>query len=225
MWKINASKTALATAATIIGVMASVISVNAQTYGSNFFTGGWPSCNDDINPTYQCPYLTDGNLATAWLEQTTAFPHWVEYTLATGTTATLGKFYFNEWGDVGGCGVKNWSLYGSNDNVSWTQLIATTTQGNCAANLDVNTTTTPGAAYRYFKMWLPDGYRASNQSAIYEMAAYECTDCAATSTATSTPASNIADALMFELYVILDALFFIGCLIFGIWAMNKTFHL
>jgi hypothetical protein len=191
----------------------------ASTYGSNFITGGTPSCDTEFNgSTEACINATDGNTATHWTTTNTGYPHWIAYDLGSGVTKHMDKV------DIYGNGsyLKNYKFQGSSNGTDWTDL-----QSGTMSNIGVNQWNSYYldrlSAYRYFRIYGTDNWDASNYMSMAEWNAYECTDCVATSTDSSTSTLSISDALKWEIFIILDAILFFAALVgTAIW-VRKNF--
>lgn len=195
----------------------------AETYGSNYLVSGTVTCSQS-HASYPCTNLVDGNTATSWLtEADTNYPHWIKYDLGSGVTKNFAKIYLRPNGDVAGCGMKNWSLYASNDDSNYSLILATSTMTNCSVPTDVYVTSSPFSPYRYFKVFFADTYRPSNQNYIDEWQAFECTDCGSGST-TSTASSTMgfmSPETDFTIRLFIEALFVIMGLGAGYLLLKK----
>lgn len=175
------------------------------TYGANIFQNGTATCS--TAEFGSCANLFDGNDSTYWLPENATYPHWAKYDLGTSTSKYLDKDDMYVVGDAGGLGVKTYSIYGSLDNSSWTQLYPTTTLSNDTTSKHIIDTSVTTTSFRYFEWVFPDSWRASPQTWIYEISGYECTDCrAGTSTTSSLLMSTTTDSIVGGTFALLKYL-------------------
>lgn len=174
----------------------------ASTYGSNFLnTATVTADTTDTACPYNAPnYTIDGNLATTWCPTNTALPHWLKYQL--GTAKTIGKLSIWPEGDVNGTQIKNFNIEGSNDNSTWTTIYTNITANTqtSAQRQDFELTTST-SAFTYYKLNITSSWNSAyNRTIMFEVEAYECTDCSvATSTASSTITTNTGNFMSPEL--------------------------
>lgn len=171
------------------------------TYGSNFLTG--TTCTGFDNNT-ACTNAYDANLATRFDSiYNGTLPFGLSIDLGSGTTKIISKIGVNPFVYQGSQWyVKTVQTYGSNDNSTWTQIGTSTLpqSGNDQTWYYYElSTSTSQTAYRYIKYLFPDTYATNNQIYINELTAYECTDCIATSTASSTITTNTGNFMSPEL--------------------------
>jgi len=181
--------------------------VGAQTYGSDYLTGGTITCSSAEFGA--CANMVDNNDTTYWIAENATWPHWIKYDVGAGNHKHMAKTDILIAGDVGGCGMKDVSVYGSINDVTWDLVFATSTVSNCTTNTVFSTSTANPSTfeYRYFKWYFPDGYRASNQTYLLEMQAYECTDCTGgEATSTTFGTSTARDAFNYRMSFLLDGL-------------------
>lgn len=193
---------------------------SANTYGANFLTGGTASSSgEEIG--YEADKAFDANTATRWGGDNPQTSWWLLYDLGTAT-ATAAKWSATIYvqGETSYF-LKTVGVYGSDDNITY-NFLTTSTVENTGADASTqefefdNTT-----AYRYYKFYFPDTYY-ENFNSVKEIGGYECTDCGATSTA-STTLISVKDALLWYLFLVLDALwFFFLCFLF-IYCLNFVF--
>lgn len=114
----------------------------------------------------------DGNTGSTWATSSSAFaPQWWYGDVGAGVTKKLAKVRINKYVDGNGGMLRNAKIQGSNDASAWTDLITITDAANTAEWQEW--TTTPGTAYRYFRVyisstWRSDGYVGFNEVEMYE---------------------------------------------------------
>lgn len=193
------------------------------TYGSNFLNTATPTADTtDTACPYNSPsYTIDGNLTTTWCPTNTAFPHWLKYQL--GTAKTIGKLSIWPEGDANGTQIKNFNIQGSNDNSTWTTIYTNiTTDTKTSGQRQDFELTTSTSAYLYYKLNINDSWNgAYNRSIMYEVEAYECTDCSSsTSTATSTTLTG--NEMINDYLMVFFDLIIIGLIVGGlVWLQSK----
>lgn len=150
--------------------------VFGQTYGSDFLTA--TNCSQDTaeNGTTQCDKAHNANTADGWLSTNTAFPHWIKFDNGAGNFKSPAKLRIAPYADGSGVMLKNFTLQGSTDDVSYftlySGLASNTTNSGVYQDFVFTATTT---AYRYFKINLTDSFNSTNQSYLMEVQAMECT--------------------------------------------------
>jgi hypothetical protein len=177
---------------------------SAHTYGANWLTGGTATADSDLGGGSTPDLAFDGNTATAWTSGA-GLPHWLKYDLGVGVSHSLGMVTLR----------KADANYGKTVEVAWSDNGTTYTTSTYLYEEDLNnvsTSTEPDdlTPHRYYMFRFPDAFAGATYSAVSELTAYECTDCAATSTATSSAALSPADMLLTYLFYIVDALWWVG---------------
>lgn len=163
----------------------------ATTYSANILSGGTLTCDSDTGGE-ECAKGLDGNTATDWSSANTAWPHWTKYDSGTSTANAVAKLYVNVYAGAGGNYLKDWTLYGSNDNSNWF-TISTGTVTNATAPAWYTFTWTPSSTlYRYHKLQGANNNHSTNTNlmVLNEWNLMTCTDCTSTTTSTSTTAST-----------------------------------
>jgi len=152
---------------------------SAATYGDNVIISGTVSCKDEYGGIYLCSKSVDGlDEWPAWHTKVDTNPWWWHYDLGEGITKEISRFSINGRNDGTGYGLKDFNVYGSNDDTNWDLLGGFTAEniGSGYQNFDFSNFT----AYRYYKlddMSLP--YSDFHALGIIEIKAMECTDCVA----------------------------------------------
>lgn len=209
---------AIAVAAVLLPLAAS-----AHTYGSNFITAG-TACDQDsyITAANKCEKSIDGNTATLWESNNGAGFHWVKYDLGVGVTKSAGELTLlyddppNQWN------FKDFTLQYSDDGTSWTSIATSTRASSTAVEAFDYDNTTP---HRYFRVLVESSYNPATDfyAPISELTLSECTDCASTSTATSSALLSPSDMVLTYLFFLLDGLWFFACVIGLIIGLNYAF--
>lgn len=152
----------------------------AETYGSDILTGGTESCSGTYGAPYTCDAALDNNTSTRW-GTADALPQYLRYDLGAGVSAKPARMTITSYDDVNGQGVKEWELWGSNDNFTTTSSIATGTVPDVADGTQSSSTwAPPTTAYRYLHMNFPtNSYRGDADITFYELELMECTSCSA----------------------------------------------
>lgn len=186
----------------------------ASTYGSNVMLGSTMSCDSELNSSWLCTFLIDGNTSVGWSSTNSSFPHWAKTDLST-STKDIGKISIFPR-DAGGVqmSAKNWILDASNDNTNF-YTITTGTLTNAEISQDYTFTPT-STAYRYYKLTISDNYSGLNYAQLWEWSAYQCLDCSA---GTSTITGVVSDNLLQLLYYLLEG----GVVLFVAWLFYKIF--
>lgn len=137
-------------------------------YGPDFITGGTPSAQSEI-VGYEASKGKDGNGATYWASNNTK-PNWWKYDLGASVTKTAAKLTINAYVDANGAAVKNFTLAGSNDDSSYTDIhTGLVTSAGGSQSFEFSNAT----AYRYYRLTCTDNYRADGYVGFWEIYAYE----------------------------------------------------
>jgi len=135
--------------------------------GGDILTGGTASCCSGANdPETAC----DNNESNYWYSVISTPGSWWAYdTTDSKKVRKLRMKAVNIGG--GACGIKDWVLYGSNDNSNWTQISSGTQQNNESWQ---EYTFDNWNSYRYYKLAFPGGsYYSTDRVYIYEIEMYE----------------------------------------------------
>jgi hypothetical protein len=155
----------------IAGVGIQVTNIGPDGYGTNILAGGEAFANSYHveNPP---SHGADGNLLTCWSisieEQYTPFPKWWAYDLGEFNTRTVTKVRLYPGEDT----VKDFTLQGSNDNITYDDLLSDTCLGpEQWYEFDFENTT----AYRYYRVVVTSNYygEGNNWVLIWEIEMYE----------------------------------------------------
>lgn len=164
------------------------ILVSAETYGSDFLTGGTASAEAPYGAPFDVENAVDNNTATRWASTNNGLPEWWKYDLGTSTTKSADKVRIYGFSDGDGGTPAQFSVQGSNDNSTWLDLSTSTiTSWNTWSEF---TFSNPNS-YRYYRIFVStDGRAVDDINTWWETEMMECTDCGGGSSATSTPADT-----------------------------------
>lgn len=156
----------------ILGVLFFPVLAGATTYGSNVLVSGTPSADcTRTSPSEDPDKAFDGNLGTWWNSCSSGFPHYIQYDLGAGITATPGKIYLGT-DSANNLYVKNFDFKGSNDGTNFF-TIYTGLFANPGAQTQEFIFTPTTTEYRYFRIHLIDndtgGGNTFNEMAEWEM--------------------------------------------------------
>ena len=126
-------------------------------YSTNILTGGTASA-DTVYQAFVAANAVDGNEATYWESTNTVFPHWWKYDLGAAVKKRAAILRMKCAVIMAGIGVKNFKLQGSNNDSDWVDLLTSITANN--ANWQ-EWLFTPGAFYRYFRVYVTDDWEGS----------------------------------------------------------------
>jgi hypothetical protein len=111
---------------------------------------------DSFNGTgYEASKAIDNNSGTSWSSANTSFPHWLKMDYGVGVTKIINKITILPLVPGGGSRVKNFTLYGSNNDSDYTSI---------GSGLHTNAHTTEtftfsnATTYRYYKIIFTDNY-------------------------------------------------------------------
>lgn len=191
----------------------------AHTYGSNYAPGlGTATQICDLGAGFEAQKGIDGNTAT--LAYTcSGYPAWWKMDLGAGNKKSLGRFTIEK--DTEG-DETTFGVYGSDNDVSWTNIATSTSAVNTSTQEFLYNDTT---AYRYYKIWATAGSGGRTYLESKEYTFQECTDCTgSTSTASSSAALSPSDMLLTYLFYIADALWWITCVGLLVGGLSWVFY-
>jgi hypothetical protein len=133
-----------------------------MAYGVDFLNDGTPTADSELGAGNSASKAFDNSIATYWLSDDSAFPHWVKYDLGFGIIKKARKLRMYPESPQ----ARAFTLEGSNDDIDWTELLSEE-----AANVSEwqewefdNT-----VPYRYYKITVTSNYSEDTYAGILEL--------------------------------------------------------
>lgn len=124
-------------------------------YSNDLLTGGTPSADSFVGAGFEADKACDNNASTYWQSASTALPHWWKYNLSAAVSHIITKLTISGRAITGNLLIKDFTLQGSNDNISYTVIYT----GTMANSTGVQTFTFDNnVSYRYYKVNITSTY-------------------------------------------------------------------
>ncbi len=146
--------------------------VRIFAYGPNVLVGGTPSVSSYWASGYNANKAVDGNTSTTrWSSGSNTLPEYFTYDFGPGITYTVTKVSLWAYYDNQGGQVKDFTILGSNDDISYNVLY--TGIANNLTNDEQVFVFNNSTAYRYFKIDITSNYRSDGFAGFWEIKAFE----------------------------------------------------